>query len=203
MKKILPALFFGLLFFLLGQSVLASIAPPQLVVNHETKECAIFYAGDECVSCSPAGGWEIVDSSSECPSDYTAIGELSFEYYVCEGRKTQFCCTVNHSGVPGDCENVVVNHSEKKCAFVEDINKCEKLPAGWESAEFDLFWGQVCPSLEYEWIDDIKCVVGGATKGITVKGSEAIIDYPVYIILLATIVAASLLILWFLFRKKK
>ena len=207
MKKPILLTVFIVLFCFFGQSVSASLAPPQLVVNHETEECAIFYPGDECMSCSLVEDWEIVDSSSECPSDYTEIGELSFEHYICEGRKTQFCCTVGHSGALGDCDDVVVNQAKKQCAFIEDINECEKLSVGWQQAEMDVFWddvfwGQVCPSLEYEWVDDIECVAGKGDEKIELMDRKDVIDYILYRIVFAVAVAASLVILWFLFRRK-
>lgn len=206
MKKSILLVIFSILFFILGQNTFASIAPPITVVNHTTKECSVISLGDECVRCSLIDDWENISSShgkyEECPVGYTIINLEYGEDYICEGRKTQFCCTVDHSGAAGNCEDVVVNDTKKQCAFVEDINECERLPAGWEQAGMDVFWGQVCPSLGYKWVDDVECVAGKGGEKIVLMGRKDVIDYILYTILFAVAVATALVILWFLFKRK-
>jgi len=201
MKKSILLVIFLTLFFIFGQSVFAESLPYEIIVNHNTKQCAEI-SGDECTECFPPEGWEVLGFFGEvkCPQGYTQI-ELTTEI-ICKGFKDSFCCTVGHPGGPGDCEDIVVNHVEKQCAFIEDINKCEKLPAGWEKVEQDQSLGRICPSLEYEWVSDVGCVTGGGER-IVLGGSEPVIDYPVYVTVLATVVAASLVILLFLYRRKK
>jgi len=139
---------FVVLFSLLGERALAAPAPPELIVNHETKQCAEFVSGDECVYCSPPEGWEILGGleEAECPEGYTTV-EIQA---VCQAAKNDFCCTEGHSGAPGDCEDVVINEAAGQCAFVEDINDCPALPGGWEKHGAD------CPY--YDWAEDVACL---------------------------------------------
>ena len=103
-----------------GGRALAAPAPPELMVNHETKQCAEFWGGDECLSCSPPVGWEVLGwlGEAECPDDYTAV-EIE---PTCAAAKTPFCCSEGHSGASGDCEDVVIDRAGEWCAFVDDIN---------------------------------------------------------------------------------
>ena len=130
----------------------ASQAMPVLGINNETMECAEFFMGDECISCSLPQGWRSIGNpyDNECPEGYTKVqGEP-----ICKPLKNDFCCTVSHSGLNGDCEDLVVNDVERKCAFIDDINECDSLPLGWTRAEEYEFWGRVCPSPEYGWLDE-------------------------------------------------
>lgn len=126
---------------------------PALIANHETKECATMFTGDECMSCSEPEGWEVLGNaySGKCPKNYT-VREKEVPG-VCKGMETPFCCTVMHSGFKGDCTNVVVNEKERTCAFVENLKKCKQLPQGWEKAKNQGLWGTVCPSIDYEWLN--------------------------------------------------
>jgi hypothetical protein len=124
--------------------------PPMVAVNHATKQCAEFFAGDECMDCSPPEGWEILgtEGESECPSGY-ALTEVPS---VCTAFKVEFCCTAGHSGAPGDCQDVVINRAAGQCAFVEDIDRCPRLPAGWEN------FGRECPPEYAEWVEAVVCL---------------------------------------------
>lgn len=138
--------------FLLTSSiaVLAAPALPRYGINEQTKQCAEFFMGDECTSCTLPAGWQLIEDF-QCPAGYEEIQMRS----VCTPQKNHFCCTIYHSGSGGDCDDLVVNDAEKKCAFVNDINNCNQLPKGWNHAEIIDGWGRVCPSHEYEWLETI------------------------------------------------
>jgi hypothetical protein len=141
-----------------SQRAFAAPAPPELVVNHETKQCAEFVAGDDCVNCSPPEGWEVLGGwgEVECPEGYTGV-EIQA---VCQAAKNDFCCTEGYSGAPGDCEDVVISKGAEQCAFVEDINDCPALPEGWEK------YGADCPY--YDWVENVACLAdegGGVMQG--------------------------------------
>ena len=55
--------------------VTAAPAPPKVVVNHETRQCAEIFGGDECMDCNPPQGWEVLGYSppAVCPVDYTLV----------------------------------------------------------------------------------------------------------------------------------
>ncbi len=74
MKKSALIVVFSILFLTFGQDSFAEVAP-QLIVNHETKECAEFVPSDECIDCFTDDGWEAVGpvSESECPQDYAKV----------------------------------------------------------------------------------------------------------------------------------
>lgn len=71
MKRSTLIAIFIVLFLTLGQNSFAE-AVPQLIVNHETKECAEFIPSDECIDCFADEGWEAVGlvSENECPQGY-------------------------------------------------------------------------------------------------------------------------------------
>ncbi len=136
---------------LIARSALSSMAMPVTGFNEDTKVCAEFFMGDECVGCKIPEGWKTLDFGESCPDGYSVIEARS----ECKPYKTTFCCTVNHSGANGDCEDVVVNHNSKQCAFADDIEECNDLPFGWERAEVNELWGsRLCPSYEYEWLEE-------------------------------------------------
>jgi hypothetical protein len=150
----------GLLFSPVALS--AAPLPPDVVVNHETKECAEVSGGDECMACYAPEGWESLGDITEaqCPSGYTFTNDLDVE---CRPFKTEFCCSEGHSGVHGDCEDLVVYRRKRLCAFVEDIQTVS-LPGGWRqrpSGRDPDRW--FCPS-GYEWVADLDAdaTAGGA-----------------------------------------
>lgn len=133
----------------------AAPLPPKLVVNHDLKQCAEIFAGDECMDCFAPAGWEDLGFSSDavCPADYSWV-ELETE---CQPFKTVFCCTQGHSGAHGDCEDMIINRLARKCAFVEDVNTCN-LPARWYAKPENVAnrdWE--CPYDSFDWEEDIQC----------------------------------------------
>lgn len=152
-KKLFSIIFALLLIQSISSTVLASPALPIYGLNKQTRECSEFSIGDECMSCTLPVGWEMIDGFN-CPDDFKKIQINS----VCTPLKNSFCCTVNHSSTAGDCEDVVVNDVDKKCAFVEDISKCKKLPKNWNKAQENELRGKECPSLKYIWLNEtLKC----------------------------------------------
>ena len=105
--------------------------------------------GDECVTFNFPESLK-VSTQNNCPSGYKQIHKKA----DCTPNKDSFCCSFLHSGMMGDCEDVVINNINKECAFVLDINECIKLPDDWHRAEEKETWGRVCPSLEYTWKDE-------------------------------------------------
>jgi hypothetical protein len=182
-----------------SQRALAAPAPPQLVVNHETKQCAEFSAGDECVSCVPPAGWEILGNSveTECPAGYAQVEIVP----ICAARKVSFCCTEGHSGAPGDCEDVVINKATGQCAFVEDINRCPSLPGGWDK------YGADCPY--HDWAENVQCLDeegGGGVAGGHLLGSYPPIVAAVVCLLACSVPTAVLCILlavWLLRSRRR
>lgn len=93
----------GLLSLHTATRVLAAPLPPINVVNHATKECAEIWQGDECQTCVPAAGWEILNES--CPAGYTVLDRWAPT--DCSLYASAYCCgTVNSEwsgciGYPG------------------------------------------------------------------------------------------------------
>ena len=62
------------------QTVSASPTPAVMLVNHSTKQCShqVFLA-DECRSCTPTNGWEILGLAdiTKCPSGYIFTNSYS------------------------------------------------------------------------------------------------------------------------------
>jgi hypothetical protein len=142
-----------------GLQSFAAPQPPLVVVNHETKECGTIMGGDECMDCFPPEGWEILGFQAECPAGYTEVSDIPS---TCKHFKDQFCCTQGHSGVAGDCEDLVRNEKRKQCAFVEDVADCQ-LPKGWNSRPAgELLYDWLCPN-DYEWVATLDCVVATST----------------------------------------
>ena len=205
MRKNLISIIFAVAFVaLMSSSVFASQALPRYGINEQTKECSEFFMGDECVGCTFPEGWEMIEES-QCPTDYKEIQKNS----VCTPRKNSFCCTVQHSGAGGDCEDVVVNDFEQKCAFVEDINECGKLPQNWEQAEETEFWGRICPSLDYEWIEDpLNCEVKIIENKNDNNQNNLIDDkqqksYIIPIIVISVVVIILVIRLWFFLIRRR
>jgi len=203
MLKNLILIILATIFIVLTSSyVLASQALPRYGVNEETKECSKFFMGDECLDCTFPEGWKMIEEF-QCPLGYKEVQKDS----VCKPRKNSFCCTIGHSGLSGDCEDVVVNDVERKCAFVEDINDCENLPQNWRRAEELEFWGRVCP-WDYEWLKyTLNCQSkmiqnNDEQKGCT-PGLDCYENNIIFYFSIGLIVFALLIILWSKFIKKK
>jgi hypothetical protein len=139
---------FLLLFFSAG-SVFVEMMPLRIAVNHEEKQCAEFGCGDECSDCLLPEGWQVLGYSfnTECPADY----ELVEIEVVWVPLANEFCCTPGHSGMPGDCRDVVTHSAAMQCAFGRDvIRQCGSLPFGWQQHESE------CP-IYYQWAGEIQC----------------------------------------------
>jgi len=159
--------------------------------------------GDECMSCTFPDSWQMIEEF-QCPTGYKETQENS----VCTPIKNSFCCTVAHSGVNGDCEDVVVNDVEQKCAFVEDINKCGQLPANWNEAEENEIFGSVCPSLEYEWLEDTLDCGAKIIENDIVNQKDIIDDKQqksniVPVIAISAVIIILMIILWFFLIKRR
>ncbi len=203
MRKNLISIIFAIIFItLMSSSVFASMAMPRYGINEQTKECSEFFMGDECVGCTFPDGWQMIEES-QCPTGYKEIQKNS----VCTPRKNSFCCTVQHSGASGDCEDVVVNDIEQKCAFVEDINECGKLPQNWEQAEETEFWGRICPSLEYEWLEDplnceAKIIENDDNQKDIINNDKKQDSNTLYFFGIFAVIIILLIILWFFIIKR-
>ena len=149
-----------------------SLAEPGLnnvVVNHEENLCyPEFLAGDECQTCHPPEEWTVLGIAGEvvCPKNYRIISELAGS---CTGYKTNYCCSASSSGF-GDCEDLLVNNQEKKCAFVKDIDLCATLPSDWKPASRGEFGAKFCPT-GYGWLDNIAC-----TDEDTIEDDRELLD---------------------------
>lgn len=141
---------FLLLFFVVPPSSVSSApAPPAFGVNHQTKECGEFFMGDECVFCRLPEGWMEIPGREKaaCPEGYNKVRIRP----VCFAAKNNFCCTKGHSGAPGNCQDLVIQEKEKKCAFVENIEKCRAIPEGWQTPS----GSKLCPGFNYTWTDKL------------------------------------------------
>jgi len=201
MRKNLISIIFRISFILLiSSSVLAAPAMPRYGINEQTKECSRFFMGDECMSCVMPEGWKMIEGF-QCPPGYKEIQKEP----VCTPKKTPFCCTIQHSGLGGDCEDVVVNDVEQKCAFVEDINRCKKLPPNWHKAEEIRFWGKVCPSREYQWLEGTLDCEATVIKNDNVGNQKDIIvdkqQKSNIIPIISVAVVILLIIVWFFLMK--
>ena len=108
----LPLVLIIMLFLVASEATAAAPLPPELVVNHESKQCAEFWGGDECLVCSLPEGWESLGAvwEAECLADYATV-EIK---PTCWAAKITFCCSEGHSGAPEDREDVVINKGADK-----------------------------------------------------------------------------------------
>ena len=136
----------------------AAPMPRRTLVNHKTQQCAQITPGDECGDVILPPDWEYQDPSlgEKCPDNYTLV-DLRPEWM---GFKAPHCCTEGHSGSGGDCQDVVIQQSQRQCAFVEDIQKCSSLPDGWD------IWGQNC-SIDFKWVEDVVCIGAESSPTVT------------------------------------
>jgi hypothetical protein len=123
----------------------AAPLPPRMAANHQIRQCAMVLPGDECGDAILPPGWEYLDKP-ECPSGYTQV-ELRLEW---KHFKAPHCCTESHSGVPGDCQDVIKQPVLRQCAFVDNLSTCPQLPPGWQPL------GRDCP-VSFTWIDPVTC----------------------------------------------
>jgi hypothetical protein len=131
----------------LTRVTLAAPSEPAKVVNHTTKECGTMYTGDECETCVPTKGWEILNG--ECPQGYTEL-DIWIPYYSCTFDEKPLCCTKGHYGAQDICPNLVVNPIAKQCTLNNE-NKVfiASYPIGWIPSPVFL-----C-SENYEWTDSV------------------------------------------------
>ena len=85
-----------LLFLLLPLVSLAVSATDEYIVNHNTKECATFWAGDECEKYEIPVGWQVLGTTHEveCPAGYSKVDLKLKAQPVLES----FCLLPGHSG---------------------------------------------------------------------------------------------------------
>ncbi|MBD3238168.1 MAG: hypothetical protein GF332_00815 [Candidatus Moranbacteria bacterium] len=147
-------------FFLITSINKARGAPNYyLALNEQNLEC-VAVVEDECRSCDFSTEWTIDDQATECPQGYAQINADQY----CYPKKDQYCCTAQHSGIAGDCEDLIFNHDNEQCAFVEDINNCPDMPSGWTQADDqgNISTDKLCP-LSYQWLQDHQSCDAGAT----------------------------------------
>ena len=147
---------FALLVLIFSPIAFAAPAPPQMIVNNATKECADFFAGDECMGCEIPQGWSSLGYMNiTCPDGYAQI-EVNLS---CHGDKNEFCCSQGHSGAPGNCEDLLINDLTRQCALIDDASSCSPF-SGW--LKVNDFSGRPpeCPT-GYAWIEMKECPSGG------------------------------------------
>jgi hypothetical protein len=199
MGRVLPAAVFVFAFILVSAPALAAPLPPSLGMNEAAKQCASFYIGDECESCSMPGGWMPAEGDA-CPAGYEVIEARA----VCTPFRTAFCCSRSHSGAQGDCDDVVVNYAERACAFIDDIEKCATLPSGWQRAPVLEALGRVCPMDDFEWLpESMECGLAMGMTGENKAGSFEPIYSALVIVILACLVAALISVLFVEKRRAK
>ncbi len=154
MKSLFVLLCFFTFYPVSARVAFAVPAIPEYGVNHATKECSVFRMGDECTACRMPQGWVSLGAGVKdlCPEGYKRVDVRP----QCFPSKNAFCCTKGHSGSPGDCRDLVVNEKRKKCSFVDDIERCVKLPEGWQRPKNE----QVCPSVSYGWLGTLLACPG-------------------------------------------
>jgi len=143
-----------LLIILLAGAAFAAPAPLQMIVNNETRECAYFSAGDECVSCDIPDNWASLGTDAPCPEGYAEASPVK----ECRRARIERCCSEGHSGAPGDCAQVEINRLLAQCRFG---NGSPPAP-GWEGkpeAMEDSGWA--CPE-GYRWEGGVAqpCFIG-------------------------------------------
>ena len=136
----------AILIFLLSGLALAAPMQLQMIVNNDSKQCARFLPGDECMDCTPPDGWEILGPYTSCPESYTMVTVNG----NCQGFEVEHCCTEKHTGAAGDCRNMVKNDITKECAFVTNAATAA-MSVGWQKMpENATSSSWICP-LDYKW----------------------------------------------------
>ncbi len=159
--------FFGIILIF---SICSAVpAPPEIIVNGQTRQCADFMAGDECFSCEMPSGWTSLGYNTyECPQGYEKI-ELKLN---CSGFKNERCCSNGHSGGAGACQDMIINDVTKQCAFSDG----GAVPSGWKGKPGGAENAQwVCPS-GYGWSEKAEpcaCATGFVLLGLVVLSARA------------------------------
>lgn len=137
---------FAILSLILVGLAVAAPLQLQMIINNDSMQCARFLPGDECMDCTPPEGWEILDPDMSCPESYTMVTVKG----TCKSFENERCCTEKHTGVSGDCQNMVKNDLTKECAFITNTTT-DTIPNGWQTMSENInpvSW--VCP-LDYAW----------------------------------------------------
>ncbi len=105
-KNIIIFLLFFAIFF--PHQIIATQAMRQYITNHQTKECAVFNAGDECERHIVPTGWLVLDyngpfydsrgnfiGGAPCPDGYAFVEDLEIKT---KPVWEMFCLLPNHSG---------------------------------------------------------------------------------------------------------
>ena len=186
----------------------AAPAPDKVVVNYETRQCALIFGGDECMDCFPPEGWEVLGYYPDvmCPEDYEEVNDLEIE---CRHFRNDHCCTEGHSGASGNCADLVVNSREKLCAFVENAAEAD-LPSGWKAKpENTPLQEWLCPYALENWVSEIPI---DETRPLDEETQPSILeklpDIPVIAFLILGLCSCMFLVVlillaFYLFRKKK
>lgn len=140
---------------LFARLVSSAPAPPELLINEETKQCYTAFMGDECHYCYIHYGWKSIGNDyyedGTCPEGYTNVDGIDAIH--CVGSRGSACCSEDFSG-SGDCDYLVFNPAEEKCS----ISLCTELPTGWTRDLPEGSYGK-CPYLYDSFIDpeDFDC----------------------------------------------
>jgi len=114
-KWTLVLIFVGV--FLLPSFVCSAPAPWGIALNHETKECSAYWAGDEFVSFELPSGWKdyYPDYSKTSSIIETEIGECNFSR-----RNEESCCEqLGYKYVDLDLESTSTGLREER--FLESV----------------------------------------------------------------------------------
>lgn len=162
-RKLLLSLSLAMLLLvtLPGNTSYATPTAPVVLINESTRQCAIAIQGDECSWCDPPDGWTVIGPGTpgwdytrpECPAGFQRIDRLEMS---CKRYKSPYCCGGFASR--GDCTDLVINATQKACAFVNDVNACV-LPSGWSSRPTGVAeanWS--CDFNQYQWVDNLGCL---------------------------------------------
>ena len=187
--------------FSANAEVLPAPAPNKVVVNHETRQCALIFGGDECMDCFPPEGWEVLGYYPDvlCPEGYEEVSDLEID---CRHFQNDHCCTEGHSGASGDCENMVINSHQELCAFIENAAEAE-LPSGWKARPGNTPLQEwLCPYGLEGWVSEIPAESPAPTLMEKIKTIPLLV-YLVLGLCCCLLFVLLVLIFFFIFRKKK
>jgi hypothetical protein len=149
----------AILIVMLSELALAAPMQLQMVVNNDSKECARFLPGDECMDCTPPEGWVILGPYTSCPENYKLVSVNG----NCKGFEVEHCCTEKHSGASGDCRNLIKNDLTRECTFVTNATT-DTIPDGWQKMpENATSSNWVCP-LGYKWTTSTETIPASVAK---------------------------------------
>jgi len=171
--------FLALAASLLFNCAFAAPAPPEIIVNSATMQCADFMAGDECVRCTIPQGWASLGYGvTQCPAGYTQVAAN----ITCTGLRIERCCSEGHTGGDGNCTDMVVNDIAGQCAFVNNAPSAQQcgLGSGWQAKQAGVRW--LCPA-GYSW-SNVSCGTSGGT-GTTQGGGWTCVPALIFPALLA------------------